>query len=268
MKATELKYLRPHLASVCRSVTAASVALSGSLSRGEARVSNGRILSDLDLIPVVAVPEDAVLARKQLAPVLQELADHYTITCTAALTLEANFLRVRHAGYVTSMANQPFVWDPLGVRQRLDAREDTTADPADVLPWLAQPVTYYLAKAGATAPEENLTKAARAALRLVQAAGLRPDAPGLLTAHVPADPPLTSDARRGIAEACVRAVVDAAAARHLTLLPSSREFLARTGSPDHAESPHETFHAVRDRAFLENQGLPFELSAMTARPTT
>ncbi|OKJ95172.1 hypothetical protein AMK26_31850 [Streptomyces sp. CB03234] len=267
MRATDLENLRPHLTSVCRTVTAASVALSGSLSRGEARIVGGRVLSDLDLIPVVAAPEDAALARKQLAPVLQELADRYTITCTAALTLEEKFLRVRHAGYVTSMATQPFVWDPLGVRHRLDAREDTTTRPADVLPWLAQPVTYYLAKAGATAPEENLAKAARAARRLLDAAGLRPDAPEPLTEHTPDHPPLTADARRGIAEACLRAVRDVAAAHGLTLLPSSREFLARTGSPHHAEGTRETFHAVRDRAFLENQGLPFGLSAMTARPT-
>ncbi|MFF5933301.1 hypothetical protein [Streptomyces sp. NPDC012508] len=248
-------------------MTAASVALSGSLSRGEARIVNGLVVSDLDLIPVVATVADAALARKQLAPVLQELADYYSITCTAALTLEENFIRVRHAGYVTSMADQPFVWDPLGVHLRWRNQKSLCIEPEegrpdDVLPWLAQPVTYYVAKAGATAPEENVTKAVRAVLRLLDEAGW-PVGIDLPAAEALDGVRQTGRTLRGMADACLRAVRDAADAHHVTLLPSSQELLARCGT---SHSPQETFHAVRELAFLENQGLPFQLSAMTARP--
>lgn len=271
MKAADLPRLRSRLTDACQSVTAASIALSGSLSRGEARIVEGQVLSDLDLIPVVATAEDAALARKQLAPVLQELADLYSITCTAALTLEDHFLRVRHAGYVRSMAAQPFFWDPLGVHLRRQKRAKLGAEPdagrpVEVLPWLAQPVTYYSAKAGVTAPQENVMKAARAARRLLDAAGRPADAgpsDDLPAVETPGDLPPPGRLRE-VTDACLRAVRHVADAHGLTLLRSSQELLARNGS---AHSPRETFHAVRDLAFLENQGLPFELSAMTARPT-
>ncbi|MEU5951484.1 hypothetical protein [Streptomyces sp. NPDC047525] len=247
-------------------MTAASVALSGSLSRGEARVTGRRVLSDLDLIPVVLTPEDAILARKQLASVLQELSVLYEITCTAAITLEANFLRARHAGYVTSMATQPFAWDPLDVTQRLKGRSGEPTSPADVLPWLVQPVTYYLAKAGALSPEENLAKAARATRHLLYKAGLSTVTELALVDRL-GSPSSSDDVQRGVAEGCANAVRHIADSHNVQLLPSSQEFLARAGTSADTENAQETFRVVRDRTFLENQGLPFEVSAMAARPT-
>ncbi|MFI1935914.1 hypothetical protein ACH44C_01770 [Streptomyces purpureus] len=253
MKASDIASLPAYLAGAFADVTAASVALSGSLSRGDARIAGGRVLSDLDLIPVVDSADDVTLARKQLEPVLRDLADHYAVTCTAAITLRENFLRARHAGYVTSMRTRPFLCDPLGLQEQLDSRADVAGGGDELLPWLAQPVTYYLAKAGATRPGENLAKAALAARRLVGAAAPGREAELLGPEH--------GEPR---AEVCLRALRAVTETHRLTLLPSSREFLARrSGTHD----PEETFHAVRDRAFLENQGLPFAQSAMAARPS-
>ncbi|MER6047742.1 hypothetical protein K2224_37790 (plasmid) [Streptomyces sp. BHT-5-2] len=265
MKVSDIEGLRPHLTSAFMGVTAASVALSGSLSRGDARIAEARVLSDLDLIPVVEQADDVTRARKQLQPVLQDLADHYAVTCTAAVTLRENFLRARHSGYVTSMLAQPFLCDPLGIQLDLEALPAPPGDNVtDVLPWLAQPVTYYLAKAGANTSEENLAKAATAARRLI-AAGAPGAESKLLVSSTPAH--READSRfdvRPLAEECLHAVLTVAEEHDLTLLPSSLEFIAgisRSACPD------ETFHAVRDRTFLENQGLPFALSAMSARPS-
>ncbi|MFJ3220244.1 hypothetical protein ACIPLC_30530 [Kitasatospora sp. NPDC086801] len=263
MKAADLGLLRPWLEREFADVTGMSVAVSGSMARGDYRVSaTGEITSDLDLVPVIARAADVDLARAQLAPRLVNLANRFGVTCTAAITLMTNYLQVPHAAYVTSMARQPFVCDPLGLR-RLPAPVPDTS-PERVLPWLVQPVTYYLAKSGVSGQEENLTKASLALRRLVGDPHLAARAvPEALSRDLGTlrRPGASMNAQR---HACVSSLALLVELRVAELLPSSREFMHRDAA---AEPRDTTFLTVRNLTFLENQGLLFAQSAMSARPS-
>ncbi|MFG2716559.1 hypothetical protein ACGFX2_39510 [Streptomyces goshikiensis] len=98
MKRTDIPELLHHLRSALAKTTGMSVALSGSLARGDFRTrTDGTITSDLDLIPVVPSPADVAAARAQLQPVLQSTADQFGITATAAITLQDRCLSVPRA---------------------------------------------------------------------------------------------------------------------------------------------------------------------------
>lgn len=253
MKKSELDELRPYLVDVFRGTESMSVALSGSVSRGDCRVRDGEVVSDVDLIPVVDSMADVPAARDQLAPALRMISDRFQVTCTAAITLSEQFLRTRHAGYVTSMTDSPFVCDPLGLQARLEGLG--TSGHGSPLPWLVQPVTYYLAKGGHTNPAQNLAKARAAAERLLA------EAPVATRAIAG---PVEGDSLEAIRDVCTDVVRAVAEEHGVQLLPSSQEYFAGTvqGKP-----LAEVFEAVRGRAFLENQGIPFEQSSLMARPS-
>ncbi|UQW99109.1 hypothetical protein [Streptomyces sp. RerS4] len=241
MKQSEIPDLLRHLRTLLAATTGMSIALSGSLARGDFRTRpDGTIISDLDLIPVIAGADDVASARRQLAPVLQDVADRFAITATAAITLDATRRKAPLARYLTSMAARPWLIDPLGLEGTTTPAADQAnpfGDPS--LPWLFQPVTYYLAKATHEDPVTNLVKARAAADHLL-------DHLRITTATDPLrDLPRTLAAIRDL--------------YGLTPLPSSRTFLA---------SPTDTavFTTVRDLVFRENQGLAFADSAMAATP--
>ncbi|MFJ6780860.1 hypothetical protein [Streptomyces yangpuensis] len=264
MNESEFDQVGPYLEKTFAEIRDFSVAISGSMSRGDFRVAEGgEILSDLDLIPVIRRREDAAAARRRLAPLLEDVANRFGITCTAAITLSDNFLRVRHAAFVTSMADRSFVCDPLGLRLQLDRASDRTT--RDILPWRVQPVTYYLAKAGHTKPLENVTKAVRAFELLIQSLTFFGHGPNdSQSERWEAGFPFGSQDAGSTGLACAEALRRLVARHDISLLPSSREFLTRSASDGTGES---TFHAVRAHTFLENQGLPFEESSIMARPT-
>ncbi|MFJ9434783.1 hypothetical protein ACIRQY_34750 [Streptomyces sp. NPDC101490] len=234
MRAADLPALRAHLRVALAATDGVSVALSGSLARGDFRTGDdGTISSDLDLIAVVARATDVPATRRQITPVLQDVTDRFAIDATAAITLLDAYRRAPGAAYVTSMAGHPFLTDPLHLGPVL---QPATRRPAERLPWLIQPVTYYLAKASHENPGTNLAKARRATLHL--------------TAHLGLD---GAEALRDLPSA-VREVSD----RHdVTLLPSSAAYLNAPTAPGR-------FHAVRDLVFMENQGIPFADSALAA----
>ncbi|MFD9053336.1 hypothetical protein [Streptomyces zaomyceticus] len=150
-----------------------SVALSGSLARGDLRTtSDGTITSDLDLIPLVVRAADVLAARRQITPVLQAVTDRFAVDATAAITLLDAYRRVPCSAYVTSMTGEAFLTDPLQVGP---AAPPVAQDPDECLPWLIQPITYDLAKACHEDPVTNLTKARSAALHLTSHLG--PDDP-------------------------------------------------------------------------------------------
>ncbi|GGT56027.1 hypothetical protein GCM10010207_65110 [Streptomyces atratus] len=263
MKATDLGLLRSWLEREFADAVGMSVAVSGSMARGDYRVAaTGVVTSDLDLIPVIARAADVDLARAQLAPGLANLANRLEVACTAAITLMANYRQTPHAGYVTSMAQQPFVCDPLGLQQLPVPMPDTS--PGRVLPWLVQPITYYLAKSGVSGHGQNLTKASLALRRLADDPLLASHAlPEALSRELEVlqRPGISLNAQRS---ACVSALTMLVELCATELLPSSSEFLKRDAA---AEPRDSTFLAVRNLTFLENQGLPFEQSAMRALPS-
>jgi hypothetical protein len=251
VKASDLGQLREHLHTTFARWGDITVALSGSLSRGGFRVSeSGEITSDLDLIPIVAAREHAATARKELKPVLGELADRFDLTCTAAITLAENFLRARHAPYVTSIGRHPFLCDGLALEALMPS---PAPDPALISSWQVQPVTYYLAKSGYTETLVNLKKALLAFRGLAD-----PEHRHATEISVRGSDPA------GLRAACAAALTTLVKDRQIELLSSSREFLARHAV---ADTGPETFFAVRHHAFLENQGIPFEESAMIAHPS-
>ncbi|MFD4320458.1 hypothetical protein [Streptomyces sp. NPDC058548] len=234
MKAADRPALLDFLRSELAQLGAMSVALSGSLARGDFRTtSDGTITSDLDLIPLVVRATDVPAARRQITPVLQAVTDRFAIDATAAITLLDAYQRVPCAAYVTSMTGEAFLTDPLHVGP---AAPPMAQDPDERLPWLIQPITYYLAKACHEDPVTNLTKARSAALHL--------------TSHLGLDNP---DALRDLPHT-VREVYER---YDVTLLPSSAAYLNAPTSPGR-------FQAVRDLVFMENQGIPFPDSALTA----
>ncbi|MER6379868.1 hypothetical protein [Streptomyces sp. NPDC001127] len=264
MKETDIHQLRPYLEATFDKVTRASVAVSGSLSRGDFRVSaNGEVLSDLDLMPIIACRENLVWVRTQLAPLLQKVADTLRLTCTAAITLSENFLRVRQAAYVTSMTSEPFVCDDLGLQAHLRRTLDQSL--GSVLPWRIQPITYYLAKSGYMEREDNLAKAILAFQQLISDTAL-PPSQFMDFSNVPhrRDAIRERSDLEALSEVCADALVQLIKEHEIQLLPSSCEYLKRRKAMDVRP---EVFESVRDRAFLENQGLSFQESLMVAHPS-
>ncbi|MFF9011047.1 hypothetical protein ACF087_35385 [Streptomyces goshikiensis] len=253
MRISEVNEIRPFLNSVFDHAERMSVAVSGSMSRGDFRVREDEVVSDLDLIPVVDDIADVADARLQLLPALRQISDRFQVTCTAAITLSTHFLRTRHAGYVTSMSASPFVCDPLGLQNRLE--EADTCAQGSPLPWHAQPVTYYLAKAGYTKPTQNLAKARTATERLLTEAPVFTGALATLGQEPGHDE---------VQLACLDVLRTVVEAHRVQLLPSSQEFLDGIGA---GRGGAEIFEAVRSRAFLENQGISFEQSSLMAQPT-
>ncbi|MGI5451364.1 hypothetical protein ACQEVM_37530 [Streptomyces sp. CA-243310] len=128
MKPSELPDLHAHLRDALSTTSGMSIALSGSLARGDYRTNpEGAITSDLDLIPVVRRATDVASARTQLEPILRETADRFQIVATAAVTLLTAFLDAPHARYVTSMPADPWITDPLDVATHTPA---TSRPPA------------------------------------------------------------------------------------------------------------------------------------------
>ncbi|MFE4206320.1 hypothetical protein ACFRSX_35610 [Streptomyces goshikiensis] len=243
MKRTDIPDLLRHLRSALAETTGISVALSGSLARGDFRArADGTISSDLDLIPIVPTPADVAAARAQLQPVLQSTADQFGITATAAITLQDRCLSVPRARYLTSMTAGPWLADPLDVAPRLAAASTaalkTIADDPD-LPWLIQPITYYLAKATHEDPVTNIGKARTAATHLLGHLG-----------HTGCTNPTDH----------VLQIVTAIRDLHsIKPLPSSERFLTTPTAQD-------VYSTVRDLVFTENQGIGFTASAMAATP--
>ncbi|MFD0396832.1 hypothetical protein ACFVHI_01945 [Kitasatospora sp. NPDC127121] len=113
-------------------------------------------------------------------------------------------------------------------------------DPHTALAWAIQPVTYYLAKATAQNLPTNLLKARSAAVGLANTFGLREVRDSLDN--------LPGALRNLIAE------------RRIAPLDSTARYLDAPTHPVIAQ-------AVRDAVFVENQGLPFALSAVAVLPS-
>lgn len=238
MKPHDLPALMSYLRAELDTAAGMSVALSGSLARGDFRTTTGgRVMSDLDLVPVVASDADVPAARAFLAPILQRTADRFHVQATAAITLKPVFAAVVHARYRTSISTDWLI-NALALPSPVLSSTPAAADPCppEALPWLIQPVAYYLAKATSSDPHTNLVKARAAMTHLARR--LRQDLPGTLD-----DLPRTL--RNVVIEQRVR------------LLPSSEAYFAAPTRPGLQTS-------VRDEVFNENQGLPFEASALVA----
>ncbi|MGF1427095.1 hypothetical protein [Kitasatospora sp. LaBMicrA B282] len=236
MITTDLPLLLQRLKEEFADVSGMSVALSGSLARGDHRTGRGgHIASDLDLIPVVACATDAPAARAALEPILQRLAATFRIEATAAITTRDAFRNAAYAPYRTSMRRQ---WLTDGLALGEDAFAQPAVELHEVLPWTIQPITYYLAKATEADPGTNIAKARRAACRLPPGAAI--ELPDRL--H---DLP--------------RALCDLINERRLVPLDSTALYLDAPSRPTIASQ-------VRDAVFRENQGLPVRESAVTAQP--
>ncbi|MGW7377994.1 hypothetical protein [Streptomyces sp. NPDC054794] len=262
MNKDEITELWPRLEKTFSGLPGLSLTTSGSVTRGDFRVSaDGRVTSDLDLIPIIESAGELRDARRRLVPLMEEMADRFDIPCTASITLADNFLRARQATFVLSTGNRPFVWDDLGIQARCDTMRPLAA--GDTLSWRMQPVAYYLAKSGHAQQELNVGKAVRWLRHLAGDIGsgneeFRPYTAFRLTPEL-----RTGRDVRTLSEGAARALLCLVEDLGIEPLPSTREFLrqwqeARTGA--------EPFHAVRDLTFLENQGLTFAESFVMARP--
>nr|BFD90939.1 hypothetical protein KitaXyl93_22990 [Kitasatospora sp. Xyl93] len=241
MNSHDLPHLLRQLAREFHATPGMSVALSGSLARGDHRTGrSGRVTSDLDLVPVVATAADAPAARAVLQPVLQRIADAFQIEATAAVTTLAAFQAAGHAHYRTSMRPE-WLCDGLGLGPvAFDPPGPDVGSAHTALAWALQPVSYYLAKATLQEPRINLVKARNAVARM---------APSFDLPRLPGD---LDDLPR-----LLRDLVDE---HDITPLGSTLLYL---DAPTHLTIAD----TVRDAVFTENQGLPCADSAVVARPT-
>ncbi|MFF4498785.1 hypothetical protein [Streptomyces sp. NPDC001546] len=241
MHTYDIPTLMKHLTAEFATVDGMSVALSGSLARGDVRTTTGgHITSDLDLIPVIPTRADVPAARALLAPILQRIADTFAIEATAAITLEPAFTAAIHAPYRTSIRGN-WLCNGLSLPQPTLPPEPHTLpdDPEGRLAWLVQPVTYYLSKARICDPQTNIIKARTAARRL------RP--------HL-------GDQAPGPLDDLPRTLRNLFTERRIKPLQSSAAYLNAPTRPNHHQ-------AVRDLVFSENQGLTFAESALVAHPS-
>ncbi|GAB7185815.1 hypothetical protein ATKI12_5646 [Kitasatospora sp. Ki12] len=229
MKPEELPLLFQVLAHEFTDVTGMSVAATGSLARGDHRTGpGGEIVSNLDLVHVVADRADVPEARAVVGRVMRRISDAFRIETTSTIAVLPAFRSAGHAHYRRSMRPEwfcdglglgPAAFDPPG-------RED--GGPLAALAWALQPVPYYLAKATALDPPTNLAKARRHARRLADRFGL-------------------TEVRDGLDD-LPRALREVIAGHGLTPLDSTARYLDTPTHPAIAQ-------LVRDAVFVEAMGL-------------
>ncbi|MGW1178681.1 hypothetical protein ACWD4P_33750 [Kitasatospora sp. NPDC002543] len=230
MRPEDVPLLFQELAREFADVTDMSVAATGSLARGDHRTGpGGDIVSNLDLVHVVAEDADVPRTRALLGRKMRRISDTFRIETTSVIARLPAFKRAGHAHYRISMRPQWF-GDGLGLGAEAfapDGRDE--GDQRTALAWMVQPVPYYLAKATVVDPTTNLAKARRAAIRLAD----RFDLAGI---------------REGL-DNLPRALGDLIAERGVTPLESTARYLEAPTHPAVAQ-------IVRDAVFVESMGLP------------
>ncbi|WP_316519943.1 hypothetical protein [Kitasatospora brasiliensis] len=239
MRTDDLPLLFEELARRFADVTGMSVAATGSLARGDFRTESGaEILSNLDLVHVVADDADVPAIRAEVGPIMRDIADGFRLETTSVIARLPAFRRAGHAHYRISMRPEWFC-DGLGLGpEGFDLPGDDDSQTA--LAWMTQPVPYYLAKATIVDPATNLAKARKAALRLADRfdlALIRDDLDNL-----------------------PRALGALVAERGITPLESTARYLDAPTHPAIAQ-------IVRDAVFVESMGLSSADSMVVLLPS-
>ncbi|MEV7360718.1 hypothetical protein [Kitasatospora sp. NPDC091276] len=241
MRAEDVPLLFQELAREFADVTDMSVAATGSLARGEHRTGPaGDIVSNLDLIHVVADGADVPEVRAVLGRTMRRISDTFRIETTSVIARLPAFRLAGHAHYRISMRPEWFC-DGLGLGpEAFDHPGHDEDDPRAALAWMMQPVPYYLAKATILDPTTNLAKARRAAVRLADRFDLE-------------------DIREGLDDlpGSLRTLI----AKHdITPLESTARYLAAPTHPAIAQ-------LVRDAVFVEGMGLSSADSMVVMLPS-
>ncbi|MFF7989159.1 hypothetical protein ACFZDG_05095 [Kitasatospora xanthocidica] len=241
MRPEELPLLFQALAREFADVTGMSVAATGSLARGDHRTGpGGEVVSNLDLVHVVADRADAPDARAVVGRVMRRISDAFRIETTSTIALLPAFRSAGHAHYRMSMRPEWFC-DGLGLGPAaFDPPGRADGGPLAALAWALQPVPYYLAKATALDPSTNLAKARRHARRLADRFGL-------------------AEVRDGLDD-LPRALRDVIAGHGLTPLDSTARYLDTPTHPAIAQ-------VVRDAVFVEAMGLASADSMIVMLPS-
>ncbi|MBO1415118.1 hypothetical protein [Streptomyces sp. FH025] len=229
MRPEDLPLLFQELAHEFADVTDMSVAATGSLARGDHRTGpTGDIVSNLDLIHVVADDADVPETRAVLGWKMRRISDAFRIETTSVIARLSAFRLAGHAHYRISMRPEWFC-DGLGLGpEAFDYPGHDEDDPRVALAWMMQPVPYYLAKATALDPTTNLAKARRAATRLADRFDLKE----------------VRDDFDNLPRVLRTLIVN----RDITPLESTARYLAAPTHPDIAQ-------LVRDAVFVESMGL-------------
>ncbi|MBV2156720.1 hypothetical protein [Kitasatospora sp. SUK 42] len=240
MRPEDVPLLFQELAREFADVTDMSVAATGSLARGDHRTGpTGDIVSNLDLIHVVADGADVPETRAVVERRMRRISDTFRIETTSVIARLPAFRLAGHAHYRISMRPEWFC-DGLGLGPATFGPPGDDGDPQAPLAWMMQPVPYYLAKATILDPTTNLAKARRAATRLADRfdlKGIRDDLDNL-----------------------PRALRTLIAERDLTPLGSTTRYLDTPTHPAIAQ-------LVRDAVFVECMGLPSADSMVTVLPS-
>lgn len=241
MRPEDVPLLFQELAREFADVTGMSVAATGSLARGDHRTGpGGEVVSNLDLVHVVAEDADVPDVRALLGRRMRRISDTFRIETTSVIARLPAFRRAGHAHYRISMRPEWFC-DGLGLGpEAFDRPGHDGDDPRTALAWMVQPVPYYLAKATALDPATNLAKARRAATRLADRFDL-------------------ARIREGLDD-LPRALGVLIAEHGVTPLESTARYLAAPTHPDIAR-------LVRDAVFVESMGLSSADSMVVLLPS-
>lgn len=242
MRPDDVPLLFQELSRAFADVTDMSVAATGSLARGDHRTGpGGDVVSNLDLVHVVAEDADVAEVRHTVARRMRRISDTFRIETTSVIARLPVFRQAGHAHYRISMRREWFCDGlELGV-EGFELPGNDEDDPRTALAWMVQPVPYYLAKATGVDPTTNLAKARRAALRLADRFDLRLIRDGL--------------------DNLPRALHALIAERGLTPLESTARYLDAPTHPAVAQ-------IVRDAVFVESMGLSSADSMVILLPST
>ncbi|MFJ6379481.1 hypothetical protein ACIQI7_05650 [Kitasatospora sp. NPDC092039] len=241
MRPEDVPLLFQELAREYADVTDMSVAATGSLARGDHRTGpGGDIVSNLDLIHVVADGADVPEVRALVERRMQRISDTFRIETTSVIAMLPAFRMAGHAHYRISMRPEWFC-DGLGLGPEAFVHPGRAeGDQRAALSWMMQPVPYYLAKATVLDPTTNLAKARRAATRLADRFDL-------------------AEVRDNL-DNLPRALRTLIAERGVTPLESTARYLDAPTHPDVAR-------LVRDAVFVESMGLPSADSMLVLLPS-
>lgn len=216
-----------------------SCLLTGSAARQELRVVQNVVQSDIDLLLVVHDEPRALAVRGDLTNLLTRLSQEFTIDVACTLTLRGHITRRSNAGFIRSAAATSPIWDDIAISELL--KTVNLQPPTQSSAALAQPVSYYCAKARNSREVSDWEKARLACFKLARLVNISPEV-HVHTANETDLEQITTRQALALLAACTE------------LWPSSEYFLSAVRSVDATE----LHRGVRDRVFLENHGLNFQ----------
>lgn len=206
----------------------ATFIITGSISRGNARFSNGKLVSDIDILVVIKKVNDIDEIKPLVSQILYK--EH---KITFVFTLLDFYKKDLTRGYVRDTSSEDILYDGLNIRDFVMKNNSKLLEKSDMARSIFQELNYYYAKYLCTNDRAALTKVQNSWQSLNKIYGQK----------VVSCNPTREDIQQYI--------------RHIKIdILASSLFFMQNPLLDSSV----LFDTMRNLVFLENQGIPYRLS--------